>query len=107
MDLSYLLHDQEGQIELAHSISAGLDYPGMAQNMLITRYKTVEYRAVTDAQALRQCSLPFRRGIIPALKQHTLLLVEELMPKTTSEEIVVLNCSGRGDKDMETISKYL
>lgn len=108
--MSYLLHDQEGQIELAHSISAGLDYPGIGpEHAHLHDTKRVEYRAVTDAQALEAVSLlSSLEGIIPALETaHAFAWLEELMPKTTSEEIVVLNCSGRGDKDMETISKYL
>ncbi|MBK98074.1 MAG: tryptophan synthase subunit beta [Balneola sp.] len=108
--MSYLLHDQEGQIELAHSISAGLDYPGIGpEHAYLHDTKRVDYRAVTDAQALEAVSLLSRlEGIIPALETaHAFAWLDELMPKTTSEEIVVLNCSGRGDKDMETISRYL
>lgn len=108
--MSYLLHDQEGQIELAHSISAGLDYPGIGpEHAYLHDTKRVEYRAVTDAQALEAVSLLSRmEGIIPALETaHAFAWLEELMPTTSSDEIVVLNCSGRGDKDMETISKYL
>jgi len=108
--MSYLLHDQEGQIELAHSISAGLDYPGIGpEHAYLHDTKRVEYRAVTDAQALEAVSLLSRmEGIIPALETaHAFAWLEELMPTTSPDEIVVLNCSGRGDKDMETISKYL
>ena len=108
--MSYLLHDQEGQIELAHSISAGLDYPGIGpEHAYLHDTKRVDYHAVTDAEALEAVSLLSRlEGIIPALETaHAFAWLKELMPKTTSEEIVVLNCSGRGDKDMETISKYL
>lgn len=108
--MSYLLHDQEGQIELAHSISAGLDYPGIGpEHAYLHDTKRVDYHAVTDAEALEAVSLLSRlEGIIPALETaHAFAWLEELMPKTISEEIVVLNCSGRGDKDMETISKYL
>jgi tryptophan synthase beta chain len=108
--MSYLLHDQEGQIELAHSISAGLDYPGIGpEHAYLHDTNRVEYRAVTDAQALDAVSLLSRmEGIIPALETaHAFAWLEELMPTTSPDEIVVLNCSGRGDKDMETISKYL
>ena len=108
--MSYLLHDQEGQIELAHSISAGLDYPGIGpEHAYLHDTKRVDYHAVTDAEALEAVSLLSRlEGIIPALETaHAFAWLEKLMSKTTSEEIVVLNCSGRGDKDMETISKYL
>lgn len=108
--MSYLLHDQEGQIELAHSISAGLDYPGIGpEHAYLHDTKRVDYHAVTDAEALEAVSLLSRlEGIIPALETaHAFAWLEKLMSKTTSKEIVVLNCSGRGDKDMETISKYL
>ena len=108
--MSYLLHDQEGQIELAHSISAGLDYPGIGpEHAYLHDTKRVDYHAVTDAEALEAVSLLSRlEGIIPALETaHAFAWLEKLMSKTTSDEIVVLNCSGRGDKDMETISKYL
>tara|TARA_B100000575_G_scaffold294548_1_gene311419 strand:+ start:2795 stop:3994 length:1200 start_codon:yes stop_codon:yes gene_type:complete len=108
--MSYLLHDQEGQIELAHSISAGLDYPGIGpEHAYLHDTKRVDYHAVTDSEALEAVSLLSRlEGIIPALETaHAFAWLEKLMSKTTSEQIVVLNCSGRGDKDMETISKYL
>ena len=108
--MSYLLHDQEGQIQIAHSISAGMDYPGRGpEHGDFHATKRGDYHAVTDAEALEAVSLLSRlEGIIPALETaHAFAWLEKLMSKTTSEEIVVLNCSGRGDKDMETISKYL
>jgi len=108
--LSYLLHNEEGQIQLAHSISAGLDYPGIGpehSNLFDTR--RVMYKAITDKRAMDAVKLlSEQEGIIPALETaHALAYLEELMPETTDDEIVVVNCSGRGDKDMKTISEYL
>lgn len=108
--MSYLLHDEEGQIELAHSISAGLDYPGIGpEHAHLFDTKRVSYHAVTDAQALEGVRLLSRlEGIIPALETaHAFAWLEELMPTTKEDEIVVVNCSGRGDKDMTTISAYI
>ena len=108
--MSYLLHDEEGQIELAHSISAGLDYPGIGpEHAHLFDTKRVSYHAVTDAQALEGVRLLSRlEGIIPALETaHAFAWLEELMPTTKKDEIVVVNCSGRGDKDMTTISAYI
>lgn len=108
--LSYLLQSSEGQIQLAHSISAGLDYPGIGpEHSHLFDSKRVQYQAVTDAQAMEAVKLVSKKeGIIPALESaHALAWLEELMPQTNSDEIVVVNCSGRGDKDMTTISKHL
>ena len=108
--MSYLLHDDEGQIELAHSISAGLDYPGIGpEHAYLFDTKRVSYNAVTDKQALEGVRLLSRlEGIIPALETaHAFAWLEELMPTTKKDEIVVINCSGRGDKDMTTISEHI
>ncbi|MEL0010531.1 MAG: tryptophan synthase subunit beta [Bacteroidota bacterium] len=108
--MSYLLHDNEGQIELAHSISAGLDYPGIGpEHAHLFDTKRVSYHAVTDKQALEGVRLLSRlEGIIPALETaHAFAWLEELMPTTKKDEIVVINCSGRGDKDMTTISEHI
>jgi len=108
--MSYLLHDDEGQIELAHSISAGLDYPGIGpEHAHLFDTKRVSYHAVTDKQALEGVRLLSRlEGIIPALETaHAFAWLEELMPTTKKDEIVVINCSGRGDKDMTTISEHI
>ncbi len=108
--LSYLLHSSEGQIQLAHSISAGLDYPGIGpEHSHLFDTGRVQYRAITDAQAMEAVKLVSKEeGIIPALESaHALAWLEQLMPQTTPDEIVVVNCSGRGDKDMTTISKHL
>ncbi len=108
--LSYLLHDQNGQIELAHSISAGLDYPGIGpEHSYLHDSGRVEYHAVTDDEAMDAVKLLSQKeGIIPALETaHAFAWLEYLMPNTTEDQIVILNCSGRGDKDMKTISENL
>ncbi len=108
--MSYLLHNTEGQIQLAHSISAGLDYPGIGpEHSYLHETKRVIYKNITDDQAMEGVKLLSEtEGIIPALETaHAIAHLDELMPKTSKDEIVVLNCSGRGDKDMTTISKNL
>jgi len=108
--MSYLLHNSEGQIQLAHSISAGLDYPGIGpEHSYLHDSKRVKYISITDDQAMEGVKLLSEtEGIIPALETaHAVAYLDELMPKTSKDEIVVLNCSGRGDKDMGTISKNI
>lgn len=108
--LSYLLQTAQGQIALAHSVSAGLDYPGVGpEHAHLHDSGRVRYVPVTDAEALDAVRLTSRlEGIIPALETaHALAYLDVLMPETASDDIIVVNCSGRGDKDMATISKYL
>lgn len=108
--LSYLLHDENGQIELAHSISAGLDYPGIGpEHSYLHDLGRVQYHAVTDDEAMDAVKLLSQKeGIIPALETaHAFAWLEKLMPETSEDQIVILNCSGRGDKDMKTISENL
>jgi len=107
--LSYLLHNNEGQIQLAHSISAGLDYPGIGpEHSYLHDIKRVNYYGVTDKDAMAAVKRTSElEGIIPAIETaHALAYLETLMPLTKQDEIVVLNCSGRGDKDMKTIADY-
>lgn len=107
--MSYLLHDSEGQIQLAHSISAGLDYPGIGpEHSYLHDTKRVSYYGVTDEQAMQAVERSSRlEGIIPAIETaHAIAYLETLMPLTKKDDIIVLNCSGRGDKDMSTISEY-
>ncbi|REL38300.1 tryptophan synthase subunit beta [Rhodohalobacter sp. SW132] len=107
--LSYLLHNNEGQIQLAHSISAGLDYPGIGpEHAHLHDIKRVSYYGVTDKEAMDAVERTSKfEGIIPAIETaHALAYLETLMPLTSKDEIVVINCSGRGDKDMKTISEY-
>lgn len=108
--LSYLLQSDQGQIELAHSISAGLDYPGVGpEHAHLKDLGRVNYFAVTDEEAMEAVKLLSKtEGIIPALETaHAFAWLENLMPETSQDEIVILNLSGRGDKDMGTISEYI
>ncbi len=108
--LSYLLQTPQGQIALAHSVSAGLDYPGVGpEHAHLFDTGRVKYVPVTDAQALEAVKLASRmEGIIPALETaHAIAFLDVLMPSTSENDLVVINCSGRGDKDMGTISTFL
>lgn len=108
--LSYLLQSEEGQIELAHSISAGLDYPGVGpEHAHLKDLGRVKYYAVTDKEAMEAVKLVSEKeGIIPALETaHAFAWLNKLMPDTTENDIIILNLSGRGDKDMKTISENL
>lgn len=108
--LSYLLQDLEGQIELAHSISAGLDYPGIGpEHSYLHDTGRVHYYGITDQEAMQAVRLLSEtEGIIPAIETaHAMAYLNTLMPATQKDELVVINCSGRGDKDMGTISNWL
>ncbi|MDD5670838.1 MAG: tryptophan synthase subunit beta, partial [Candidatus Omnitrophica bacterium] len=102
---SYLLQDENGQIQLAHSISAGLDYPGVGpEHSFLKDSGRVTYKAVTDQDALEGFKLLTElEGIMPALEpSHALGYLKNLMPKTRKDESVVVCLSGRGDKDIDT-----
>ena len=108
--MSYLLQDEEGQIVEAHSISAGLDYPGVGpEHSYLKESQRAEYDNVTDEQALaafERCSR--LEGIIPALETaHAIAYLETLCPQLTGSPSIVINCSGRGDKDVQTAAKRL
>ena len=107
---SYLLQDAGGQVQLAHSISAGLDYPSVGpEHSFLKDSGRVYYAAVTDREALEGFSLLTRvEGIIPALEPaHAIGYLKKLMPKTRKKETVVVCLSGRGDKDIHTVQKFL
>jgi len=107
---SYLLQDENGQVRLAHSISAGLDYPGVGpEHSALKDLKRVEYVSVTDDEALQAGALIAKlEGIIPALETaHALAYLQKLIPKTSRKDIIIVNLSGRGDKDMITYSMAL
>ncbi len=107
--MSYLLQDGEGQVVEAHSISAGLDYPGVGpEHSYFKDLGRAEYYSVTDAEALEAFQLVSRlEGIIPALETaHAFAYLESLCPTLTNEKVVI-NCSGRGDKDVQTVAKVL
>ncbi|WP_034421944.1 tryptophan synthase subunit beta [Thermanaerosceptrum fracticalcis] len=108
--LSYILQDSDGQIIPAHSVSAGLDYPGVGPEH--SYYKDsgrAQYEAITDEEALEAFQMLSRlEGIIPALESaHALAYVRKLAPTLSPEQVIVVNLSGRGDKDVETVSKLL
>ena len=103
--MSYLLQDSEGQVQEAHSISAGLDYPGVGpEHSYLKDSGRAEYYSVTDQEALDAFQRLSRlEGIIPALETaHAIAYLETLMPQLTSDKRIVINCSGRGDKDVQT-----
>lgn len=107
---TYLLQDKNGQISEVHSISAGLDYPGVGpEHSLLKAIKRAEYYSITDDEALEGVKLLSKtEGILPALETaHAVAYLNELMPKTKEDEIVVVNISGRGDKDINTIIKNI
>ena len=107
---TYLLQDEDGQIAEAHSISAGLDYPGIGpEHAWLHDVGRVRYEPVTDDEALasfqRLCKL---EGIIPALESaHALAAAERIVPTMDKDKIVIVNLSGRGDKDIFTVADAL
>jgi len=105
---SYVLQDDDGQIIPAHSISAGLDYPGVGpEHSYLKESGRVTYVSVTDEEALAAgLTLTRTEGILPALESaHALAYLEYLMPQTSTDEIIILNLSGRGEKDLPAITK--
>src|SRR5579859_3383970 len=107
---SYLLQDANGQITETHSISAGLDYPGVGpEHSFYKDTGRAEYVSITDAEALAGFQMLCRtEGIIPALESsHALAYAAKLAPALAREQIVLVNLSGRGDKDMDTVSTAL
>ena len=107
---TYLLMDEDGQINEAHSISAGLDYPGIGpEHAWLNDLKRVKYLSATDEEALAAFQLCSRlEGIIPALEPaHALARVMDLAPQKPADHLMVLNLSGRGDKDLASVADYL
>lgn len=107
---TYLLQDEYGQIAEVHSISAGLDYPGVGpEHSLLHDINRAQYFSATDEEALESTKLLSKlEGILPALETaHAIAYLNKLMPQTNKDEIVVVNISGRGDKDLNTIIKNL
>ena len=107
---TYLLQNQDGQILGTHSISAGLDYPGVGpEHAHLKDIKRVEYVGISDDEALAAfhdcCRI---EGIIPALEtSHALAHAAKMAPKLQKEKIILVNLSGRGDKDMHTVSQHV
>jgi tryptophan synthase beta chain len=109
---SYLIQNEDGQVAPSHSISAGLDYPGVGpEHSYLKETGRAEYVAVTDEEAIRAVQqLAQKEGIIAALETAHAFAYLETLARTqqlTKETIVVINCSGRGDKDMNTIARVL
>jgi len=107
---TYLIQDQFGQVAPVHSISAGLDYPGVGpEHSYLKDELLVEYASITDVDALEAAKLlSTYEGIIPALETaHAVAYLKYLMPKTKPEDLIVVNISGRGDKDLNTIKDRL
>lgn len=109
-NLTYLLQDLDGQILEGHSISAGLDYPGVGpEHGFLFETGRVTYTAISDQEAVNAFQLLSQQeGIIPALESshaiaYSILLAKEMQP----EQIIIVNLSGRGDKDLNTVKKYL
>ena len=107
---TYLLQNEDGQINDAHSISAGLDYPGIGpEHAWLHDHGRVDYVSVTDSEALEAFKLCCRtEGIIPALEPaHALAHVAKIAPTMDKEQIIVMNLCGRGDKDIFTVADAL
>jgi tryptophan synthase beta chain len=107
---TYLLMNDDGQINEAHSISAGLDYPGIGpEHSWLNDVGRVTFLSATDEEALNAFRLLSKlEGIIPALEPaHAIAKVLELAPRKPKDHLMVVNLSGRGDKDLDTVSRHL
>jgi tryptophan synthase beta chain len=107
---TYVLQNEDGQIAATHSISAGLDYPAIGpEHAWLADQGRAEYAAVSDSAALEAAKLLARsEGIIPALESaHAIAGLVERLPRMSKDNLVILNLSGRGDKDMDTYSRLL
>ena len=108
--MSYLLQDEDGQVQEPHSISAGLDYPGIGpEHSYLHDSGRASYASVTDEEALEGFKLlSTTEGIIPALEPaHAIYHVSALAPKLSNDQAILVGLSGRGDKDMETVAGAL
>ncbi len=106
--MQYLLQDEHGQVQIAHSISAGLDYPGVGpEHSYLKDRGLVQYVSVTDAESLEGFRVLSRlEGILPALESaHAVAYVLKLAPNQPKSDVIVVNLSGRGDKDLATVMK--
>jgi tryptophan synthase beta chain len=107
---TYILQTADGQISTTHSISAGLDYPGVGpEHAWLAQQGRAEYSAVSDEEAVNAArTLARLEGIIPALESaHALAELILRAPRMKKDDLVILNLSGRGDKDMEILSRYV
>jgi len=107
---TYLLMNEDGQINEAHSISAGLDYPGIGpEHAWLADMGRVNFLNATDTEALDAFKLCSRlEGIIPALESaHALARLSDIAPKKPKDHLIVVNLSGRGDKDLDSVARHL
>jgi tryptophan synthase beta chain len=107
---SYLLQDDKGQVKETHSVAAGLDYPGVGPELSYLRDRgRVQFDSATDDEAIASIRfLAEVEGIIPALESaHAIAVVQRLAPKLKKRQVIIVNLSGRGDKDMITVGDYL
>jgi len=107
---SYLLQNGEGQVRTTHSIAAGLDYPGVGPELSYLRDAgRIRFVSATDREAIEALRLLSEvEGIIPALESaHAMAEVARLAPRLRKEETIIVNLSGRGDKDMSVVADYL
>jgi tryptophan synthase beta chain len=104
---TYLMEDENGQIIETHSVSAGLDYPGVGpEHSWLKDIGRVNYVAINDDEALAAFrKLTLTEGIMPALESsHAVAYVEKLAPTMSKDQIIIVNLSGRGDKDIHTVA---
>jgi tryptophan synthase beta chain len=107
---TYLLMNDDGQIEEAHSISAGLDYPGIGpEHAWLNDVKRVKFLSATDDEAVAAFQLCSKlEGIIPALEPaHAIARLLDIAPTKPTDHLMVVNVSGRGDKDLDSVASYL
>jgi tryptophan synthase beta chain len=107
---TYLLMDADGQIQEAHSISAGLDYPGIGpEHAWLADMGRITFLSATDKEALEAFKLCSRlEGIIPALESaHALARIGDIAPNKPKDHLMVVNLSGRGDKDLDSVAHHL
>jgi len=107
---TYVLQDELGQVRSTHSIAPGLDYPGVGpEHSYLHDTGRVQYLSVTDAEAVDGLRLLTEsEGIIPALESaHAVAYAAKLAPQMRPEQIIIVNLSGRGDKDMNVVAQYL
>ena len=108
--MTYLMQDKDGQISETHSISAGLDYPGVGpEHAYLKDENRVEYKAVTDSEVIDAFLILTRtEGIIPALESaHAIAHAIKISKKMKKTESIVVTLSGRGDKDIDIVKEYL
>jgi tryptophan synthase beta chain len=108
--MSFILQDGDGQIQETHSVSAGLDYPSVGpEHSYLRDLGRIDFVSATDAEALEAFQLLSElEGLIPALESaHAIAHIKKLAPILSKDQIVVINLSGRGDKDVEVVAKLL